>query len=70
MINERKGGNDLVEKKRGTKHKDLKFNWKLNTEHITKAEYGVVLTAAAAADMTIDLHVQDYANELLEFELV
>ena len=43
LINEGKGGNDLVETKRGVAHDDIKFDFKLNSTNIEKANEHTII---------------------------
>ena len=36
LINEGEGGNDYVESKRGIKYENMKFDYNLNAEHLSK----------------------------------
>ena len=43
LINEGKGGNDLVETKRGIAHDDIKFDFTLNSTNIAKANEHTII---------------------------
>ena len=58
LINEGKGGNDLVETKRGVEHVDIKFNYTLNLKNIAKANEHTIMVEDEDGDaIQIDVEI-------------
>ena len=58
LINEGKGGNDLVEAERGVEHVDIKFDYTLNLKNIAKAnEYTIMVEDEDDGAIQIDVEI-------------